>query len=111
MKTIFNRAPFSLATNVPNSVRTSKSTNEALVEEYLSWKQSYSKSAYRAYRPWVTRFQLFANKEPEMLLYTDYVEFARSIQSGYAPKCVEFALNVVHNYLRFFAEQGRVRFP
>lgn len=114
MKTIFNRAPFSfvpMRNPMPNNVRIRTTINEALVEEYLSWKQSYSKSAYRAYRPWVTRFQSFVNKEPEMLVYTDYVEFARSIQRSYAPKCIEFALNVVHNYLRFFAEQGRIHFP
>src|ERR1044072_1805058 len=110
MNTIFNRPCLSIASTVPNHAQT-ESANQALVEEYLSWKQSYSKSAYRAYRCWVTRFQLFVNKQPEMLFYTDYVEFARSIQKLYAPKCIEFALNVIHNYLRFFSEQGRVHFP
>ena len=45
------------------------------------------------------------------MVHTDYVAFAESIRSGYAPRCIEFALNIVHNYLRFFAEQGRLTFP
>ena len=107
MKTILNRPWFSVA----SSVFTPRVTNDSLIEEYLLWKKSYSKSAYRAYRLWVTRFQVFANKSPEMLSHTDYVRFAESIQNYHAPRGIEFALNVVHNYLRYFAEQGRLNFP
>jgi len=87
------------------------SNNEALIEEYLTWKKSYTRTAFETYRVWVERFQTFANKAPELLRHPDYVAFAHSIRDCYAPKCVQFALNIVHNYLRFFAEQGRLGFP
>ena len=46
-----------------------------------------------------------------MMRHTDYVSFSHGLQKTFAPRCIEYALNVVHNYLRFFAEQGRLRFP
>ena len=111
MKTLFNRSWFHIVASPPEGRWPLASANAQFIEEYLAWKKSYSKSAYRAYRLWVTRFQLFANKPPEAMTHADYVHFAASIQNGYAPRGIEFALNVVHNYLRFFAEQGRLKFP
>jgi integrase/recombinase XerD len=90
---------------------TSSTSNSELIGEYIAWKESYTSTAYRAYRLWATRFQEFVNKPPESVLHTDYIAFARSLQGRYASRCIEFALNIVHNYLRFFAEQGRLRFP
>jgi len=87
------------------------SSNSDLINQYLSWKKSYTKVAYRAYRIWVSRFQEFVNKPPELLLPTDYSAFANCLHGRHAPRGIEFALNIVHNYLRFFAEQGRLRFP
>ena len=87
------------------------STNESLIEEYINWKKSYTKTAFRIYRLWVERFQAFVNRTPEDLQHGDYAAFANSIRSEYAPRCVQFGLTIVRNYLRFFAEQGRLRFP
>jgi len=111
MKTILSRSWFGVAPKVFGPPSGLVQSNHELVEEYLSWKESYAKAAFRSYRIWVTRFQEFVNKPPEMILPTDYVAYARSLQKNYAPRCIEFALNVIHNYLRFFAEQGRLRFP
>jgi len=111
MKTILNRPWFHIVKSPPQKHPPLAATNEQFIEEYLAWKKSYSKSAHRAYRLWVTRFQTFANKSPEAMTHADYVAFATSIQSRHAPRGIEFALNVVHNYLRFFAEQGRLKFP
>ncbi len=86
-------------------------TNEALVDEYIAWKKSYSKSAHKVYRPWVRRFQAFVNKPPEKVTHGDYVAFAESLQGSHAPRGIEFALNVVHNFLRYFSEQGRLNVP
>ena len=108
---MFNRSWFVVARNNPLDIPKPTQTNQELVEEYLAWKKSYSKSAYRSYRVWVTRFQTFANKPPEKICYTDYATFAEDLQGRHAPRGIEYALNVVHNYLRFFAEQGRLRFP
>lgn len=87
------------------------STNRDPVVEYIAWKKSYTSSAYRSYLIWVRRFQEFVNKPPEELRHEDYSAFANNLSARFAPKCIEFALNVVHNYLRFFSEQGRLRFP
>lgn len=111
MKTIYNRPWFQIAASPPKKRQAMAVKNEQFIEEYLAWKQSYTNTAFRAYRVWVTRFQLFANKYPEAMTHTDYVAFADSIRNKYAPRCIEFALNIVHNYLRFFAEQGRLHFP
>ena len=111
MKTILNRSWFNIVASPPKGRWPLASANEQFIEEYIAWKKSYSKTAHRAYRLWVTRFQLFANKAPEAFTHNDYVAFAHSIQTGHAPRGIEFALNVVHNYLRFFAEQGRLKFP
>ena len=111
MKTIYNRPWFQIAASSSKSRQAIVVNNEQLIEEYLAWKKSYTKTAFRAYGVWVTRFQLFANKCPEAMTHTDYVAFAESIRNKYAPRCIEFALNIVHNYLRFFAEQGRLAFP
>ncbi|MEI6479896.1 MAG: site-specific integrase [bacterium] len=91
--------------------RLTSSNNHELVEEYLSWKRSYTTAASRCYRVWVERFQAFVNKPPEALSHTDYAAFAKSISGRHAPKGIQFALNIVHNYLRFYSEQGRLRFP
>jgi integrase/recombinase XerD len=87
------------------------SSNSDLVQDYLSWKRSYTKKAHQAYSLWVRRFQEFVNKPPESLRHTDYVAFAASLRGRHAPCGIQFALAIVHNYLRFFAEQGRLRFP
>jgi len=87
------------------------SLNQKLVEQYLTWKKSYTKAAFATYRIWVVRFQEFVSKEPEFIGLADYVAFANSLQGRHEPKGIQFALNIVHNYLRFFAEQGRLRFP
>src|ERR1043166_545308 len=94
-----------------DALLTSSTSNSDLISEYISWKQSYTSTAYRTYRLWVTRFQEFVNKPPEAIQYTDYAAFAQSLRPRYASRCIEFALNIIHNYLRFFAEQGRLRFP
>jgi len=85
--------------------------NQSLIEEYISWKRSYAQRAAQSYKIWVTRFQEFANKIPERLLYTDWVAFLESLKASYAEKSVQYAMNIVHNYLRFYAEQGRLRIP
>lgn len=87
------------------------SSNDALVSEYLSWKQSYTATAFRAYKLWIRRFQAFVNKMPESLTYKDYVAFANSLERRYASANITFALTIVRNYLRFFLEQGRLGFP
>lgn len=85
--------------------------NETLISSYLAWKSSYTVSAAYRYKQWILRFQQFTNKAPEALTIGDWTAFALSLQGRYAPKCVEYALNVVHNYLRFWHEQGRLRLP
>jgi integrase/recombinase XerD len=81
------------------------------VEEYLNWKRSYALPAFRSYKIWIERFYAFIGKAPEMLSHMDYAAFAEHLRLRYSPKSVEFALTVVHNYLRFFSEQHRLRFP
>ena len=107
MKNNFFQAQYPIS----NNVLLAPSTNEALVEQYLDWKKSYTKSAFRIYRLWVERFQTFVNCSPEQLQHGDYAAFANSIRSDFAPRGVQFGLTIVRNYLRFFAEQGRLRFP
>lgn len=82
-----------------------------LISQYLEWKGSYARRASVAYALWVRRFQEFTNKAPEALTIGDWTAFARSLEGRFAPKSVEFALNIIHNYLRFWLEQGRLRLP
>ena len=111
MNTLLNRWWLDISPKFSVVTPVKTNTNEELVEEYLSWKRSYSKSAYRAYRLWVTRFQAFVNKPPEAINHTDYAAFAQSLQGRHASRGIEYALNVIHNYLRYYSEQGRLRFP
>lgn len=83
--------------------------NETLIGSYLEWKRSYAPPAARMYARWVRLFQEAANKAPEAITLGDWTAFARSLEGRFAPKSVEFALNIVHNYLRFWHEQGRLR--
>lgn len=85
--------------------------NNKIISEYLDWKASYTTAAASSYKPWVQRFQEFTNKAPEDLTIGDWTAFALSLHGRFAPKCVEFALNIIHNYLRFWHEQGRLRIP
>lgn len=86
--------------------------SDTLIEQYLKWKKTYAPRAAKAYEVWVRRFQKYTNKAPEALLLADWTGFAGSLEGCFAPKSLEFALNVVHNYLRFWNEQGRLRqFP
>ena len=82
-----------------------------LVEEYLQWKGSYSKSAHISYRIWVERFQDFVGKAPEEIELQDVTRFTKAIQQRFAPKNVQYGMNIVHNYLRFWNEQGRLTLP
>lgn len=83
--------------------------NETLISEYLEWKRSYAPPAARMYARWVRLFQQATNKAPEAITLGDWTAFARSLEGRFAPKSVEYALNIVHNYLRFWYEQGRLR--
>lgn len=86
--------------------------DSALVSTYLGWKRSYAPRAAHSYAIWVRRFQEFVHKTPEAMTVGDWTAFAQSLDGRFAPKCVEYALNIVHNYLRFWYEQGRLRqFP
>lgn len=87
------------------------SSNQELINQYLSWKETYTTTAFRAYRLWVCRFQNFVNKPPEFWSHVDYSAFANDLRSRHAPRGVQYALAIIHNYLRFFAEQGRLGFP
>ena len=111
MKTIFNRSWFTVVPKVFSLPSGLSQSNHELIEEYLTWKKSYSKSAYRSYKVWVIRFQTFVNKPPERMNHADYGAFAESLKGRYAPRAISFALSVIHNYLRFYAEQGRLHFP
>lgn len=83
--------------------------NETLVRHYLEWKSSYAPCAANRYAIWVRRFQEAINKAPEAITVGDWSAYARSLRGRFAPKCMEYALNVAHNYLRFWFEQGRLR--
>lgn len=85
--------------------------NKKIIREYIDWKASYTTAAPSSYKRWVLRFQEFTNKAPEDLTIGDWTAFALSLHGRFAPKCVEFALNIIHNYLRFWHEQGRLRIP
>lgn len=85
------------------------SDNETLIHEYLEWKNTYAPRAANTYRVWVRRFQEFTNKAPEDLTIGDWTAFAGTLKGRFAPKSVEYALNIIHNYLRFWQEQGRLR--
>lgn len=86
-------------------------TNSEIVEEYLGWKETHSRTAFKAYRIWVERFQDFVRKSPEALKLSDVTAFARLIQRTYAPKNVQYGMSIIHNYLRFWKEQERLFVP
>ncbi len=83
--------------------------NETLINKYIDWKSSYTTAAGKNYRIWTERFQNFTSKAPEALTPDDWSAYALSLRGCYSPKCVEYALTVAHNYLRFWHEQGRLR--
>lgn len=90
----------------------SRSTgNDELIEEFLAWKRTYSPHAANRYRLWVTRFQKLVNKPPEQMRFQDFVAFSDGVRGRYAPKNVQYSHNIIHNYLRYFFEQGRLNFP
>ena len=96
---------------VLSNVESSSERNKKLVEEYISWKTSYTSTAGKAYRLWAERFQSHADKAPEDMTASDFISFAERVKLSHAPKGVEFALIIVHNYLQFFSEQKRIRMP
>lgn len=91
------------------SVPGSKKDNSSLISQYLEWKRSYAPRASVSYAIWVRRFQEAVNKAPEDITLSDWTAYARSLEGRFAPKCVEYALNIAHNFLRFWYEQGRLR--
>lgn len=105
-----NNRPHRVTRYAPvESVFASCEDNETLVRQYLEWKSSYAPVAANRYAIWVRRFQSAINKTPEAVTVGDWSAFARSLSGRFAPKCVEYALNIAHNYLRFWFEQGRLR--
>ena len=84
---------------------------QGLVEEYLMWKGTYRKRAAKAYRVWVERFQNFVEKTPEELTLSDLTLFITTMQQIYAPKNIEYGMSIIHNYLKFWKEQGRLYLP
>ncbi len=85
--------------------------NMTLAEEYLTWKASYTKSASKAYRIWIKRFQEFVNKPPEHIALTDVTNFLHSISGLHSEKTIWYAMTIIRNYLRYFKEQGRITLP
>ncbi len=83
--------------------------NELLINEYLGWKRTHAPVAASRYKVWIERFQRFTNKAPEYLTIGDWTAFADTLDGCFAPKSVQYALNIIHNYLRFWQEQGRLR--
>lgn len=105
------RQPYRLGVH-PGGSAAASAKNDAIIDEYLEWKKTYAPRAAHAYAVWIKRFQGFANKAPEELCLGDWTAFARSLEGRFAPKSIQFGLNVIHNYLRFWLEQGRLRhFP
>jgi integrase/recombinase XerD len=94
---------------MPGSVAAVVEDNESLIKEYLEWKASYAKQASRAYAIWVRRFQEFTNLPPEHLTVSHWTTFAQTLEGRFASKSVQFAMNIIRNYLRFWNEQGRLR--
>ena len=90
-------------------VPATKEDSGSLISQYLEWKRSYAPRASVSYAIWVRRFQGAVNKAPEDITVGDWTAYARSLEGRFAPKCVEYALNIAHNYLRFWYEQGRLR--
>jgi site-specific recombinase XerD len=84
-------------------------SNEELIEQYLEWKKCHAPVAAEKYAIWVRRFQAMINKAPEAFTVGDWTAFAKSLEGRFAPKTIQFALCIVHNYLRFWHEQGRLR--
>ncbi len=85
-------------------------SNRELIEEYLAWKQSSTKVAYKHYRPWVTRFQHHVNRPPETWTHQDYVTFTNTMMEGHSPQHIQRAQCIAYNYIKYFALQGRIRF-
>lgn len=111
MKTVLDRPWFRTAPLPATTSHTLSTTeNKALIEEYLACKATYAPAAVRSYRVWIERFQNSVSKQPENTTVGDFTAFAATLKK-HTPKGIEYALNVVHNYLRFFAEQGRLRLP
>ena len=83
------------------------------VEQYLKWKKYHAPRAAKAYEVWVRRFQCFTKKPVEDLTIHDWTDFAASLHDQqFAPKSVQFGLNVIHNYLRYWHELQVLRhFP
>ena len=86
-------------------------TGYETIYEYLAWKETYSKAAYKAYRIWVERFQNHVGKAPEHLKLEDVVGFFRKIKQSYAPKNVQYGMSIVRNYLKFCQDQNRLSIP
>lgn len=84
--------------------------NSELIERYLAWKKTQRPSAAITYRLWVTRFQQFVNKDPEDLEIDDFVAFSESIQGKYAEGTIRNAHLIVHNYLKFYSDEGKLGF-
>ena len=95
--------------SVPPASVAAPTSNDELVEIYLEWKKGHAPVAAERYAVWVERFQEFTSKAPEALHIGDWITFERSLEGRFAPKTVQFALCVVHNYLKFWHEQGRLR--
>ena len=94
-----------------NGLQKSYPKSQGPVEEYLTWKETHSKTAFKAYRIWVNRFQDFVGRVPEEIELSNVTMFMRMIQHTYSPKNVEYGMNIIYNYLRFWKEQGKLSLP
>ena len=83
-------------------------SNQNLVDEYLRWKKTSTRTAAKSYAIWVRRFQKFVNKPPEELVLDDWTLFFESLDKSYAQSNVSYGMMVISNYLRFWHQSGRL---
>lgn len=81
---------------------------------YLEWKRSsVAAPSFERYQRWVRRFIDFIGKSAEEITLNDIARYRNHLKDdcGYKPKNVQFAMSVLHDFLKYEISANGLNFP
>jgi site-specific recombinase XerD len=77
------------------------------IDEYIEWKKMYTEYAWKSYKVWIRRLQNFTHKPIEEIGIGDLQRFIEIQKLNFAPKNIEYGMNIIHNFFTFWRARGK----
>lgn len=77
------------------------------INEYIEWKKMYTQHAWEKYAVWIRRLQFFTKKPIDEIEIGDLQRFIEVQKLKFAPKNVEYGMDIIHNFFTFWKARGK----